>query len=107
MSPFCPDPLVDPSVSWETSDPRLTRCMEDTLLAAAPAAAMAAAAALEWAAAAGKDSPRPSSSPSGGEGAMDGRKLYVAKVVLNGVAIVNSACELAFRRVPDLCRGSC
>ncbi len=37
---WCRDPLWDPSVSWDTSDPSVTECLRDTALAAAPCAAL-------------------------------------------------------------------
>ena len=37
---FCPDPLYNSSLTWNTTSPRLTRCMRDTLLVAVPLAVL-------------------------------------------------------------------
>ena len=40
MSAFCPDPLWNQTLTWDTTDPHFTRCFQDTILAAVPTAAL-------------------------------------------------------------------
>ncbi len=38
---FCPDPLWDRNVTWDTDDPNLTECFRNTVLAAVPPVVLA------------------------------------------------------------------
>ena len=38
---LCPDQLFNISQSWETEDPQISRCLQDTFLTAIPAAFLA------------------------------------------------------------------
>ena len=36
--PFCPDAFYDPKITWNTEDPNISECMQDTLLTYIPVA---------------------------------------------------------------------
>ena len=45
--PFCPDPLWDPSLTWDTERPSLTSCFRQTALVYLPITAAVVVAPLE------------------------------------------------------------
>ncbi len=96
LLPVCPDPFFDRSISWDTDNPSLTRCMTDTALSALPVLLMAATHLIDRAFN-GKSSlftgsDRPREVPR-----RRSRLLFASKVSLTCVLMSNSACELAFR----------